>query len=481
MQRRWPVLSFIVVVLVALALVGRTPGRPAQGGPPLSPVAAVIAADAESSSWYCTGQTTVAGLLAPGTVVLTNTTKHRISGSVTSETDTGISSATPVTVRAMGQLPVALPTPASGTWRSESVILSGGGVAVSQVLKGPNGWAESPCQSGTSQHWYFPSGVTTGTNGMFISLYNPTSTPDVIDLNFVTPTGPTTPINFQGIVLQPGQTQAENISAYVQNQSSVSATVSTRTGRVVASELEVLSGTGTGLAIVSGSPRPEPQWSIPEGIELSGGSSSIDVYNPGTSTEVVTVRSRIDSGALSPFVDRVLPHSTWVIHTSSQTRIPDGDVYDTVITATGGPGVVVGRTVAAPSAAPAPQMGTSTGVDSLTANAPAHLWIVPSPGSTSMPAIPDVLPAHLSLVNATSATENYVVSVMLPRGDRTIALGTLRPFTFISLGDSSLFAAGLSPFLVSSSGPLFVTEDMGPTGTYGVATMPGIPVARSSH
>jgi hypothetical protein len=481
MQRRWPVLTVIVAVLAVLGLESRTPGKPPQGGPPLSPVAAVIAANAESSAWYCTGQTTVTGLLAPGTVVLSNTTKHRVSGSVASVTDTGISTATPVVVPAMAQLPVALPTPASGTWRSESVILSGGGVAVSQALEGPNGWAEAPCQSGTSQHWYFPSGVTTGSNGMFISLFNPTSTPDVIDLNFVTPSGPTTPINFQGIVLQPGQTQAENVSAYVQNQPSVATTVSTRTGRVVASELEVLSGNGSGLAIVPGSPRPEPQWSIPESIELAGGTSSVDVYNPGSTTEVVTVRTRIDSGSPAPFVDRVLPYSIWVLHTSNQTRIPDGDVYDTVVTATGGSGVVVGRTVAAPSAAPAPQDGMSTAVDSLTADQPGRLWLVPSPGSTSMPAIPNVLPAHLSLVNPSGATENYVVSVLLPRGGRTIALGTLRPFTFISLGDSSLFAAGLSPFLVSSSGPLYVTEDMGPTGTYGVATMPGIPVAHSGH
>src|ERR1019366_2473409 len=96
-----------------------------------------------------------------------------------------------------------VPAPKTGTWFSEVVTLSGGGVAVSQALQGSPGWAEAPCQSSTSQQWYFPSGVTTGSNALFVALFNPTSTPDVVDLSFATLKGVVHPINFQGIVLQP--------------------------------------------------------------------------------------------------------------------------------------------------------------------------------------------------------------------------------------------------------------------------------------
>ena len=140
--------------------------------------------------------------------------------------------------------------------------------------------------------------------GSFVALFNPTSTPDVVDLGFVTPAGPMHPINFQGIVLEPGQMQVESVAPFVQDKSSVSTIVATRTGRLVASELQLLSGDGSGLSIVPGSPRPEDEWTIPQSTEVAGGWSSIDVFNPGPTTEDVTVRIRLGSGPVAPFVAR---------------------------------------------------------------------------------------------------------------------------------------------------------------------------------
>jgi uncharacterized protein DUF5719 len=433
--------------------------------------------DAESSAWYCTGQSTAAGQIDPGSVILTNTTTRSVAGSITGVTDSGARVSASVRVPPRGQVVADIPAPASGTWISDSVILSGGGVAVTQVVKGMSGWDEAPCQSSTSQDWYFPSASTAGSNGLFVALFNPTSTPDVVDLSFVTPAGLVHPINFQGLVLQPGQTQVQNVSSYIQNQSSVATSVMARTGRIVASELQLLSGTGSGMSIVPGAPRAERQWTIPQNLELAGGTSSIDVFNPGSTTEFVTVRARLDSGPLSPFTAHVLPDSTWIIPTSTETRIPQGDAYAAVVNATGGAGVVVGRSVGAPSSAQAPQASVAIGVGELSTMAPHHLWVVPSPGSTAMPAMTGVLPAHLALSNSTRIPERYVIYVMTPSGTRMVASGTLGPAAFIALGDSVLFAAGLNPLLISGSGPLAISEDVGPTGTLGVVTMPGIPLA----
>ena len=281
-----------------------------------------------------------------------------MAGSITSTSDTGASAAVPVSVPAGGQLVVATPATA-GSWVSQAVALSGGGVAVSQLIHGPSGWAQSPCQSGTSQQWYFPSGTTAGSNNVYTALFNPTSTPDVVDLTFVTPSEVLHPISFQGIVLQPGQTQVENVGSYVQNQQAVATTVTTRTGRVVASETQVFSGSGAGLAIVPGSPHPESRWSIPQSQEVSMGSTSLDIFNPGSTTEAVTVSTRLASGPLPAFHAQVLPESTWTLATSAQTRIPKSGAstagsYSTIVQASGGDGVVVGRSVVAPSGSPTP-------------------------------------------------------------------------------------------------------------------------------
>ena len=235
-------------MLAGLAIAARSPGKGSPGGPPPESAAAVGAPDAESSAWYCTGQSTAAGQLAPGSVILTNTGGRTVTGTISAVTDTGAKVETGVSVAARSQRIAAIPVPTTGSWISEAVVLSGGGVAVTQATDGPTGWSESPCLSSTSQQWYFPGGVTTGSDALFIALFNPTSTPDVVDVGFVTPTGSVHPINFQGIVLEPGQMQVESVAPFVQEKSNVSTIVVTRTGRLVASELQLSVGEriGTG-------------------------------------------------------------------------------------------------------------------------------------------------------------------------------------------------------------------------------------------
>jgi hypothetical protein len=470
------VLAFVVVVLAGLTVATRSPGAPSLGGPPVSPAALVSPSNAESSSWYCTGQTTGSGPLAGAALILTNTNTRVITGSIMQVSDAGAELTTPISVPARGQLVSAVSPPSSGQWLSESVMLSGGGVAVTQAVQGPDGWSEAPCESSTSQHWYFPIGSTNGSNNMYMALFNPTSTPDVVDLSFVTPAGLTHPINFQGIVLPPGATQVEDVGAFVQNQTTVSTTVAARTGRIVATELQVFSGSAAGLAILAGAPQPERRWAIPLSIEPAGGMSNIAIFNPGPTTEQVTLRARLATGPLAPLTSRVLPDATWILSTSSQTRIPKGDAYSSLIEATGGSGVVVGRGVDAPDGAQSPQVGVTNALDALTFRSPSRLWVVPPPGSAKGPAIAGVIPDHVALANPTGKVERYIVYVMTPSGTRRITSGELSPSAFVSIGNATLFGAGLNPLLVSATSALSVSEDVGPTGTYGVVTMPGIPL-----
>ncbi len=97
------------------------------------------------------------------------------------------------------------------------MIASGGGVAVTQTVHGALGWSQSPCQSTTSAQWYFANGSSAASNVLYVSLLNPTSTPVVVDLSFLTPSGMVHPINYQGIVLPAGQVAVENVSSEVQN------------------------------------------------------------------------------------------------------------------------------------------------------------------------------------------------------------------------------------------------------------------------
>jgi hypothetical protein len=469
----------VAVILAGMAVAARSRSTSLSAGPPLAPAALAGAPDAESSAWYCTGQTTAAGQLGPGSLILTNSGQRTVSGAIRGVTDSGATVQRSVSVPSRGQVVAAMPAPKTGTWLSEVVTLSGGGVTVSQALHGTSGWAEAPCQSSTAQQWYFPSGVTTGANAMFISLFNPTSTPDVVDLSFVTAKGLMHPINFEGIVLPPGQTQVENIGSYVQDQANVSTTVTTRTGRLVAGELQLFSysGTGGGLAIVPGSPRPEREWASPQNEEVADGSSSFDIFNPGPTAQVVTVRATLGSGPLSPFRATVPAEATWVLSTAKESRLLKGDPYSVIVLARGGAGVVVGRLIVAPASAAAPQIGMTDAVDRLSAAVPSRSWVVPGPGSAAAPVVPGVAPAHLALTNLTENRETFVVKVMQPSGLRTLSSGHLGPAQSFSLGGSILARAGLNPLIVHTSGATAVSEDVGPSGSLGVVTQPGIPLS----
>jgi hypothetical protein len=479
-ERRWRVAALVILVVAGVGIGVGVRGTPAPVGAAATPSALVGAPDAESSAWYCTGQSTARGG-SPGILVLTNTTARPVTADITVTSDSGAAAHTATVVPARGVVAPALPTPSSGSWQSETVITSGGGVAVTQTVDGPLGWSQAPCQSSTSASWYFASGTTAAADTLAIALLNPTSTPVVVDLSFLTPSGMVHPINYQGIVLPAGQMAAENVTSEVQEVNPISTVVTARTGRVVASAVQGIVGAGAafgGLSLVPGVPAPQSHWAIPQAQEVSGGASEIDVFNPGSSTETVTVQVRLPSGPLAPLTDKVLPGTTWVLKTSAETRIPDNQTYATTIDATGGPGVVVGRSVALPgTATPPPQAGVASAVDGLSSASPNGEWVVPPPGTDDTPAVPGAAPAYLALFNTSSKSETYDAVATTASGNRVVATGTLAPSASLVVSGSPLTAAGLNPILVHASGPMAVSEDAGPSAGVGVVSMPGIPLA----
>ncbi len=475
-ERRWLVLLLVVLVVVGVGITAEARGTPSTVSAPATPSALVGAPDAESSAWYCTGQSTGSGI-APGFVVLTNTTDRTVHGTITAVTDSGAQVHAAVAVPARGAATPSIPALSSGSWEGETVTVSGGGVAVTQIVHGPSGWSQSPCQSTTAADWYFPGGTTTNSDPLYISLLNPTSTPVVVDLSFMTSTGAVHPINYQGIVLQSGQVQVENVASEVQNVSTVSTVVATRTGRVVASEVQGFSGSSTGLALVPGAADPQSHWVIPQSQDVTGGSSEIDIFNPGAVPESVTVHLRLASGPLAPLSGKVAPGATWALATGAQTRIPHDATYSADIDATGGPGVVVGRTVSLPGSATAPQAGMAMAVDGLSTESPTGEWLVPGPGTSASPAVSGVVLNSLALTNTSGAAETYTVYNVTPSGDRSIGSATVPAGVTGSFSGAVLWGAGFDPFIVRASGPMAVSEDLGPSGGFGVVTMPGIPLA----
>jgi hypothetical protein len=476
-QRRWPVLVVVVAVIAGVSIAAAARGTaPASAGSSGSPSALVGAPDSESSAWYCTGMSRASGP-APGALVLTSTTPAPVTAGITAVSDSG--DHVHVTVSVPGDSAVVPPVPGltSGSWKAYTVMVDGGGVAVSQWVHGSTGWGVAPCQSSTAADWYFAGGTTANSDGLFVSLLNPTSTPVVVDLSFMTPTGAIHPINYQGVVLPPGQVVVENVASEVQNTSTVSTVVTARTGRFVASELQVFSGSSGGLSVVPGVAQASVHWAIPQGEENSGGNSEIDVFNPGNTPVAVRIHLRLASGTLAPLSSDMAPDSTWVVATDKQTRIPAGAPYSVVVDASGGAGVVVGRTVLAPGSAASPQAGVAPGVAEPSMTSPTGEWVVPPPGTVASPAAGGAAPHSLALSNTSGAPVTYRVFGVTPSQQRLLASGTLAPGLFALVPASVLSAAGFDPIVVRADRSLAISEDLAPSGALGVVTMPGLPLA----
>jgi hypothetical protein len=476
-QRRWPALLVVAAVVVGIAVSLSGNGSTSPAPPPTTPAALVSAPDAESSAWYCTGQTTSSGPAA-GFLVLSNATTRAVTAQITTVTDTGASVSSAVSVAALSVLAPSLPLPSSGSWQAETVTLDGGGVSASEAVHGPAGWSVVPCQSSTSANWYFASGSTAGSNTLAVSLLNPTSSPVVVDLGFMTPTGAVHPVNYQGVVIDPGATVAEDVSSEVQNSSLVSTVVTARTGRVVASEVQTYAGPRSGLSVVQGLNQPEDRWAIPLAQETpGGGDSEIDIFNPSTTPEKVAVHLRLASGPLAPLEDTVAPGETWALATSRQTRIPAGADYSAAVDATGGPGVVVSRAVVAPATATAPQAGVAVAIDGLTSATPASKWIVPPPGTAASPAVSGVAHNALSVQNVGDERATFHAYAIAPGTRHLLASGSLAPRGSAVVTGTPLADTGFDPIVVRADGPMAVSEDFVPSGGVGVVGMPGIALA----
>ncbi len=89
-EARWRILLLVAAVIAGVAIATGANGTPTSPTAPASPAAVVSASNAESSAWYCTGQSTSTGA-APGFLVMTNTLTRPVSATVTTVSDAGVS------------------------------------------------------------------------------------------------------------------------------------------------------------------------------------------------------------------------------------------------------------------------------------------------------------------------------------------------------------------------------------------------------
>lgn len=370
--RRAPVLLFIGGALVIGGLAdraGSAHSAPAAGTASVQPVPVAAPVGAYSSSWFCAGATGDRGGVAPGQVLVANSGTAPVTGEVTLVGTAGGPRSVPLTVAPHATASVAETAGAPSPWVGAIVDVDGGGVAVSQAVGGPLGMSVSPCATSGSQHWYFPTGQTRVNADEILLMLNPYPTASIVDLSFSTDQGIEAPQDYQGLDIPPNGLVAVPLRSHLRRRASIAATVSARTGNVVAWETQivappakgaVLAGTpaanapladpaapDAGVAVTLGAPSAATSWAWPNGLSGAGLDEQYVIYNPGPNTASVRLALGLAHGSAEPFDLTVGPFQAVPIVSEQQARIPGGLPHTATVVSTNGVPVVATRTVAA--------------------------------------------------------------------------------------------------------------------------------------
>jgi hypothetical protein len=335
------------VVLVGVGLVSTFAPTP-QAAPATAPGDGVTIApgDAHTSSVFCaTGTGHDAGAGASDTIILTNSTRAPVTGVESTVAESGAAPVTTrVTVPARGTAAVLPATglPAGGT--ASTFSFAGGGVTGTAVVAGPQGWSTSPCATQVASQWDFAGG-STASGLLDLSLYNPTAAPAVVDLSFLTTNGTVIqPQPYQGISVGPEGLVIEGLGAYVQNQPLVATLVQATSGAVVATELDqMVVSTGSGLALLAGTPGPSTSWRFAQTTAVQGGTVTLDVANPGMAPVTAHVSVGLPGATVVPHNLTIPGRTVSPLVVSSVAGWPLGSPYSLTVDAPSP--IVVGRTV----------------------------------------------------------------------------------------------------------------------------------------
>ena len=334
------------------------------------------------------------------------------------------------------------------------------------VISGPTGWSTAPCASSVSSEWDFVGGSTT-TGSLDLSLYNPTAAQAMVNVSFLTTDGNVlVPQAYQGITLTPGQLGVVGLGAYVQNERVVATQVQTSSGAIVATELDQMSvPTGSGLALVAGTPGPATVWRFAQTTAVRGGTVTLSVANPGSTPVTAVISVGLSSATVTPKALTVAGHTVVAFAASAAAGWPLGSPYSVTVTASGP--VIVGRSVGAPAGSVAPQAGLTGGTITT-----GSAWLVVGPGIPGHPVVPGASMQTLAVANPGSSPLTVTVSPLA--GGRSVGRATVAAHGLVVFGPAAL--VGLQPLVVTASGPVSVELDDGPAGAPGVVASSGFPL-----
>lgn len=359
-------LSVVAAMVITDRVVDRTKVNPASALVDAGPIA--TSDDARSSTWFCIGGTgegeavivianptdqprrgvvrifSAAGelgttnvVLQPGEhreVIFPSVPRPTIATTTTAPTSTPPSttpnSSGPTTTTDLVVAPSEL-GPESERGVGAVLEFDGGGIVAEHRVEE----SVAPCAAAASPTWYLPDGATTRDAKTSLTLFNPFADDAIVDVFVTTNTSNARPSALQGVFVPGGTVRTVDLDRFVRRRSFLSATVTTRTGRVISEGFLRFDGSGTarGSTIVSASPTRGSAWYFPSGKSSSVLRERYFLTNPGD-TDMTVELAFIAADREEPFEVDIPAKSIVEFDTADEERVPRGVDYSVVIAST---------------------------------------------------------------------------------------------------------------------------------------------------
>ncbi len=270
--RRVPLVVILALVLIATGALSSL----AKGTNPSSlPRGLALNSLAESTALYCTGlSSTAAG--SPGRVIFTNTTSaaHLINIEVVSDTGFKVTRAT--NLAPFSSISINPGAAQQGSFFGVGAQVSGGGVVGVEVTN--DDASQTPCISTGVASWSAAGFDTTVGSHAVLSIYNPTATPAVFDINAYTASGEVVPAKYQGIAVGAHGETAIDLGTQVVDMTNVGVHVNVLRGTL---DIVGVQKSGSVVSLVSGITNDVKSTQFPSVTTAQNATAQVRLFNPG--------------------------------------------------------------------------------------------------------------------------------------------------------------------------------------------------------
>lgn len=474
--RRTPILV-VVIAAIAVAAVAQQRASSSDGAataPGASSGVGVASSAAVSSAWYCAEGTSVPDGRADETVIVASLAATNVDATVTVMPGGDTKPVSRTLRLAPGEetsVRVAdiLATPEPGV----VVETTGGRAAVSHRLDHGDDVAVEPCTRAAGPDWYFSAGTTVPGSEHDLALFNPFGEDAIVDVSFLTDTGPQEPDALQAVVVARHSRVTIAVQDSVLRQARVATQIHARVGRIVAEHTQIFDGTvpdtgptRRGIAVSLGATAPVASWRIPSGTTRNGGAASLALANFGASEAKVEVHVVLVSDQkLAPQSVTIPARSVAAVDVT--TRVPLGTDYAitaTAVDAAGHPAPVVAEVLTSW----APSSATPGVASTLGSTVAARRWVVPEPDVDADGFVTVYNPGP-DPVTATLLPSDFVDRRVGPKSEPELAIapGRAQVVKLALLGSTPL------PAVVTANHPIVVGLTL--LGPAGASLSAGIP------